>query len=120
MNVPQSQRVASPPFSDAEGEIQRGMEVVEFATGAPQLLKVGSLRAPEPRSIVTRFGSRGASLPESPLQFPRNGDYADVRPRMRKHLYPETHQARDPTLWNVDVCFAPKHSGGAKLLGPCK
>jgi len=26
-------------FSDAKGEIQRGMEVVEFATGAPQLLK---------------------------------------------------------------------------------
>jgi malonate-semialdehyde dehydrogenase (acetylating)/methylmalonate-semialdehyde dehydrogenase len=26
-------------FSDARGEIQRGLEVVEFATGAPQLLK---------------------------------------------------------------------------------
>ncbi|SFF88740.1 aldehyde dehydrogenase family protein, partial [Methylobacterium sp. yr596] len=26
-------------LSDAKGEIQRGMEVVEFATGAPQLLK---------------------------------------------------------------------------------
>src|ERR1700753_3656476 len=26
-------------FSDAKGEIQRGMEVVEFATGAPELLK---------------------------------------------------------------------------------
>jgi malonate-semialdehyde dehydrogenase (acetylating)/methylmalonate-semialdehyde dehydrogenase len=26
-------------FSDAKGEVQRGMEVVEFATGAPQLLK---------------------------------------------------------------------------------
>ncbi|MBX9757943.1 MAG: CoA-acylating methylmalonate-semialdehyde dehydrogenase [Beijerinckiaceae bacterium] len=26
-------------FSDAKGEIQRGLEVVEFATGAPQLLK---------------------------------------------------------------------------------
>ena len=26
-------------FSDAKGEIQRGMEVVEFATGIPQLLK---------------------------------------------------------------------------------
>jgi acyl-CoA reductase-like NAD-dependent aldehyde dehydrogenase len=38
MNVPQSQRAASFPFSDAEGEIQR-IEVVEFATGAPQLLK---------------------------------------------------------------------------------
>jgi malonate-semialdehyde dehydrogenase (acetylating)/methylmalonate-semialdehyde dehydrogenase len=26
-------------ISDAKGEVQRGMEVVEFATGAPQLLK---------------------------------------------------------------------------------
>ncbi|RTL50739.1 MAG: CoA-acylating methylmalonate-semialdehyde dehydrogenase [Bradyrhizobiaceae bacterium] len=26
-------------FSDAKGEVQRGLEVVEFATGAPQLLK---------------------------------------------------------------------------------
>jgi hypothetical protein len=41
MNVPQSQRAASPPFRDAEGAIQRGIEVVDFATEALQLLKGG-------------------------------------------------------------------------------
>jgi hypothetical protein len=41
MNVPQLQRAASPPFRDAEGAIQRGIEVVDFATGALQLLKGG-------------------------------------------------------------------------------
>ena len=55
MNVPQSQRAALPPFSDAEGGIQRGR-----SWGSPRerryFSKVGSPRTPERGLIVTRFG----------------------------------------------------------------
>src|SRR3712207_7416831 len=59
-------------LSDAKGEIQRGMEVVEYAVGAPQLLKgevtenVGtrvdshSLRQPDRKS--TRLNSSHANI----------------------------------------------------------
>jgi malonate-semialdehyde dehydrogenase (acetylating)/methylmalonate-semialdehyde dehydrogenase len=71
MNVPQSQRAASSPFSDAEGEIQRGMEVVEFATGAPQLLKGGITENAGTRvDSHSLRQSRGVVAGITPFNFP--------------------------------------------------
>jgi malonate-semialdehyde dehydrogenase (acetylating) / methylmalonate-semialdehyde dehydrogenase len=58
-------------FSDAKGEIQRGMEVVEFATGAPQLLK-GEIT----ENVGTRVDSQSLRQPLgvvagiTPFNFP--------------------------------------------------
>ena len=52
-------------LSDAKGEIQRGMEVVEFAVGAPQLLKGESPRMSARGWIAIRCASRSASSPAS-------------------------------------------------------
>jgi malonate-semialdehyde dehydrogenase (acetylating)/methylmalonate-semialdehyde dehydrogenase len=58
-------------LSDAKGEIQRGMEVVEFATGAPQLLK-GEIT----ENVATRVDSHSLRQPLgvvagiTPFNFP--------------------------------------------------
>jgi malonate-semialdehyde dehydrogenase (acetylating) / methylmalonate-semialdehyde dehydrogenase len=58
-------------LSDAKGEIQRGMEVVEFATGAPQLLK-GEIT----ENVGTRVDSQSVRQPLgvvagiTPFNFP--------------------------------------------------
>lgn len=58
-------------LSDAKGEIQRGMEVVEFATGAPQLLK-----SEFTENVGTRVDSFGLRQPLgivagiTPFNFP--------------------------------------------------
>ena len=79
-------------LSDAKGEIQRGLEVVEFATGIPQLLK-GEVT----ENVGTRVDfSCAASAARScgrhhAVQFPRHGADVDVprRTRMREHLHPQ-------------------------------
>ena len=53
-------------LSDAKGEIQRGLEVVEFATGAPSLLKGEvSENVGTRRRQLRSSGSRSASSPAS-------------------------------------------------------
>lgn len=58
-------------FSDAKGEIQRGMEVVEFAVGAPQLLKGETTE-----NVGTRVDSQAVRQPLgvvagiTPFNFP--------------------------------------------------
>jgi len=58
-------------FSDAKGEVQRGIEVVEFATGAPQLLK-GEIT----ENVGTRVDSHAVRQPLgvvagiTPFNFP--------------------------------------------------
>jgi malonate-semialdehyde dehydrogenase (acetylating)/methylmalonate-semialdehyde dehydrogenase len=52
-------------LDDAKGEVIRGMEVVEFACGIPQLLKGEFSSRSRPTSTPTRSGSRSASAPGS-------------------------------------------------------
>jgi hypothetical protein len=83
--------------SDAVGEIQRGMEVVEFATAAPQLLKgeltenVGTRVDRLLHATAPRRGRR-----HYPVQFPCDGADVDVsrRPRLWKRLYSEAIRTR--------------------------
>src|SRR5882724_12456472 len=83
--------------SDAVGEIQRGMEVVEFATAAPQLLK-GELT----ENVGTRVDSYSTRQPLgvfagiTPFKFPCDGADVDVSCRacVWKRLYPEALRTR--------------------------
>jgi delta 1-pyrroline-5-carboxylate dehydrogenase len=88
-------------LSDAKGEIQRGMEVVEFATSAAQLLK-GEItekcrpgnRQPFAEAIPW---SRGR---DNTVQFSRHGADVDVSPRdcVRQLLHFEAVGARSVRL----------------------
>ena len=51
-------------IADARGDIQRGLEVVEFCVGAPYLLKGGFTDSAGPASTSIRCASRSASPPE--------------------------------------------------------
>ena len=70
MNVPQSQRAASPPFSDAEGEIQRGR-----SWGSPRerrnFSKMGSRRTPERGLSHSLRQSRGVVAGITPSISPQ-------------------------------------------------
>lgn len=52
--------------ADAHGDIQRGLDVVEFAAGIPHLLKGSSPTTPAPASTSTPCAPRSASSPASP------------------------------------------------------
>jgi malonate-semialdehyde dehydrogenase (acetylating) / methylmalonate-semialdehyde dehydrogenase len=53
-------------IADAKGDIQRGLEVVEFACGAPHLMKGEYHRRRRPRASTSiRCASRSASWPAS-------------------------------------------------------
>lgn len=52
--------------ADAHGDIQRGLEVVEFAAGIPHLLKGSSATTPAPASTSTPCASRSVWWPASP------------------------------------------------------
>ncbi len=79
-------------FSDAKGSVSRGLEVVEFATGIPQLLKgefsenvgtnVDSWSIRQPIGVCRRHHA---------VQLPGHGADVDVpdRARLRQHLHPE-------------------------------
>ncbi len=51
--------------ADSKGDIQRGLEVIEFACGIPHLMKACIPRAPAPRSTSTPCASRSAWSPAS-------------------------------------------------------
>ncbi len=82
---------------DATGEVARGLEVVEFACGIPQLLKGGVLRERHDRgrrlfvSATSRRGGRNHSV-----QFSGHGSNVDVpdRHRCRQRLRFETNGER--------------------------
>ncbi|MEI9979534.1 MAG: aldehyde dehydrogenase family protein [Edaphobacter sp.] len=83
-------------FSDARGEATRGLEVVEFATGIPQLLKgefteqvgpgIDSWSLRQPLGVVAGI---------TPFKLSRHGSHVDVphRPRVRQHLRPQAQRA---------------------------
>ena len=56
---------------DAKGDIQRGIEVVEFAAASRTCSRANTPTAPAPASTSTRCASRSASSPASrPFNFP--------------------------------------------------
>jgi acyl-CoA reductase-like NAD-dependent aldehyde dehydrogenase len=52
-------------FADAKGDIQRGLEVVEFACGIPHLMKGEYTEGAGPGIDSIRCASRSASSPAS-------------------------------------------------------
>ena len=79
--------------SDAAGEVQRGIEVIEFACGIPTLLK--GEYSDQASTGVDVFSFREPHRCRSrhhPVQLPRHGAHVDVpgRDRLREHLRPQT------------------------------
>ena len=58
-------------IADAKGDIQRGLEVIEFCCGIPHALKGDIPRARGPGSMSTRCASRSGSVPASPRSTSR-------------------------------------------------
>ena len=79
-------------LSDAKGEVQRGLEVVEFAIGIPQLLKGEVTRK---RRHACRFPraapASGSDGRHHAIQFSRHGADVDdpCRAGLRQRLHPE-------------------------------
>ena len=84
-------------LADAEGEVTRGIEVIEFATGIPHLLK-GEF-SENVGTDVDSFSIRqplGVCAGITPFNFPGDGAAVDVpgRHRMRQHVRAEAVGAR--------------------------
>ncbi len=84
-------------IADAKGDIQRGVEVVEFALGVPHLMKGEYHRRRRPRhrplfdapAARRRRRHHAVQLPgDDPLVEARSGD------RLRQRLHPEAVRAR--------------------------
>ena len=79
-------------LSDAMGEVQRGIEVVEFATGMPQLLKgeYSDSVGPRRRQLLDPSAARRRRGHHA-VQLPRDGAALDVpdRARVRQHVRAE-------------------------------
>ena len=79
-------------FLDAMGEVQRGIEVVEFAAGAPHLLK-GAHSESVGRGVdaYSRLRAGRRLRRHHAVQFPGDGADVDVpaRARLREHLHPQ-------------------------------
>ena len=83
-------------LSDASGEVQRGLEVVEFACGIPQLLK-GDFSA-QVSTGVDLFSFReplGVCVGHHAVQLPGDGADVDVpgRHRLRQHVRAQAQRA---------------------------
>ena len=84
-------------FTDAQGEVTRGIDIVEFACGIPQLLKgdftdqvstgIDNWTLRQPLGVVAGI---------TPFNFPVHGADVDVPggDRLRQHLRPEAERAR--------------------------
>ena len=82
-------------LSDAAGEIARGLENVEFATGVPQLLKGGFSRAGlDRRRRLQHPPAARRRRRHHALQLPRHGAAVDVRQRhrLRQRLRPQAER----------------------------
>jgi acyl-CoA reductase-like NAD-dependent aldehyde dehydrogenase len=60
-------------LADADGEVQRGLEVVEYACGIPQLLKGGFSRTSRPTSTPTHPPAARRRGRHQPVQLPGDG-----------------------------------------------
>jgi len=58
-------------IADSKGDIQRGLEVIEFACGIPMRSRASIPRAPAPGSSSIRCGCRSASAQASPRSTSR-------------------------------------------------
>ena len=86
-------------LSNAEGEITRGLEVVEFATGIPQLLKgEHSETLGRASMLIDPPGGRVCPTGHDAVQLPRDGADVDVprRAGVRK-MFVLMPSERDPT-----------------------
>ena len=71
-------------LADAAGEVARGLENVEFATGVPQLLKGGySEQAATGVDVYSIRQPLGCGRRDHPVQLPGHGAAVDVRQRDR-------------------------------------
>ena len=82
-------------ITDARGEVQRGLEVVEFACGIPQLLE-GRVLGPgldRRRHVLVPPAARGG-VRDHAVQFPGHGADVDApdRHRLRQHFRLETER----------------------------
>ena len=77
---------------DAKGDIQRGIEVVEFACGIPHLMK-GEFTEGAGPGIDPPAAGRGRG--HYTIQFPGDDPHVEIRAghRLRQCLYPEAKRA---------------------------
>ncbi len=88
-------------LADAEGEVTRGIEVIEFATGIPHLLK-GEF-SENVGTDVDSYSLRqpvGVCAGITPFNFPGDGAAVDVpgRDRLRQHVRAEAVRARSDAV----------------------
>ncbi len=84
-------------FADSKGDIQRGLEVVEFACGIPHLLKgeFTDKRRPRHRSLFDAPAARRRRRHHA-VQLPGDDPAVEVRARhrLRQRLHPQAVRAR--------------------------
>ncbi len=81
---------------DAKGDVQRGLEVVEYCIGAPQLLKGEFTDSAGPGiDMYSMRQALGRHRRHHALQLPRHDPDVDVRARhrLRQRLHPQTVRA---------------------------
>jgi malonate-semialdehyde dehydrogenase (acetylating)/methylmalonate-semialdehyde dehydrogenase len=76
--------------ADALGEIARGLENVEFATGVPALLKGGFSEQAATTSMSIRSGSRWVSSPASPPSTSRSWCRCGCAPTRSRQATPSS------------------------------
>lgn len=105
---------------EAKGEVQRGMENVEFAAGAPSLMMGENLAtiASELESSVYRYPGRG-DRGDHALQFSDDGSVLDVSDRhcTRQHLYFKA--VRADAAYRQPSGGTGGRSGGAQRRSQC-
>jgi hypothetical protein len=87
-------------FTDAQGEVTRGIEIVEFATGIPQLLK-GDFTDQVSTSIDNHASAFGCGGWHHPFQLSGDGAHVDVScgHRLRQYLCAQAQPTRPLTLF---------------------
>lgn len=81
---------------DAAGDVQRGLEVVEYCIGAPELLKGEFTDSAGPGiDMYSMKQALGVCAGITTVQLPCHDPDVDVRPchRMRQRVYPQTIRA---------------------------
>ena len=84
-------------IADAKGDIQRGLEVVEFACGIPHLMKGEYTEGAGPGiDIYSMRQPLGVVAGITPFNFPGHDPAVEVRPghRLRQCLHPQAVRAR--------------------------
>ena len=83
-------------FPDAKGDVQRGIEVIEFSIGIPHLLKGEFTEGAGAASTCIRCASRSASSRASRRSTSRDDPAVEDRPghRLWQRVHPQTVRAR--------------------------